>query len=421
MPAAILEGSIINDINIVNSVKQSIIECFTISAINGFDAALSTTNSYVHNLWPGQSLNEADFLNPWSPDKQTGSQLSIENISILVNQVPNIGSQYNPSGVTVEQAYELILMANYQQNNQTTTNSSPSPGQGPIRVPIINSNINIKNIQKLKNATSIQEKLVLLGKKPNQNNAIKNINQLPVEFIQQFKQSYELQQYQSNYANLSASININKKTDPEKINQLKTNQQNYNKMLANLDNPSLNKLGIMSKNNVLLSNIINNNNDLSSNPVLNLFNKANQIFQSTYLASINNPGLTYHPSYVTPSNFANSQDSSTWPKIDKLPIKASNGNNYKISMQFCRVDIIRPWLNSLLFSLPNWYVMGQNPGSFSNGILQNNTGLFSLLPTYFIVARNITLIDDNNNTCYDSSGLQILAWISKINPFMPPN
>ena len=77
-----------------------------------------------------------------------------------------------------------------------------------------------------------------------------------------------------------------------------------------------------------------------------------------------------------------------------------NGNNFltstqsQISMSFKirKVSINRPWLTPAILKYSTLGIQGQKAGFWSSGVLDKaNKGIFPLLPTAFIVAKDITV------------------------------
>ncbi|MEO6831303.1 MAG: hypothetical protein ABI378_03510 [Chitinophagaceae bacterium] len=69
-----------------------------------------------------------------------------------------------------------------------------------------------------------------------------------------------------------------------------------------------------------------------------------------------------------------------------------NADTFQLSAKIAVVQINRPWLNDLLFKLQGWWLTGQKVGGISNGQLANNSkGLLPLIPTAFIIARDISI------------------------------
>jgi hypothetical protein len=170
--------------------------------------------------------------------------------------------------------------------------------------------------------------------------------------------------------------------------------------------------------------------DAPPNPITQAFFKARSVFEGARLASAKNPRMSYHPTYVTPANFADPEAAKLWPSIQIIPtqIRSSSGaTNSQVSFKFTRVNIIRPWLAMSLLKLSGWRVQGMGPGFLSNGMSADNDGSFALLPTAMIVVRDLSITpvgtnaaDSDSYPLLTSKGLQILAWINKIVPFSPP-
>ena len=64
----------------------------------------------------------------------------------------------------------------------------------------------------------------------------------------------------------------------------------------------------------------------------------------------------------------------------------------KISVKVCPVKINRPWLDLAALKIKPYTIPGFDPGSWSTGELNcNNQGLFPMLSTQMIVAKDITV------------------------------
>lgn len=63
----------------------------------------------------------------------------------------------------------------------------------------------------------------------------------------------------------------------------------------------------------------------------------------------------------------------------------------RISFGFQRVQIIRPWLQSMLLRMGSWSQPGQKRNAYSTGSSQDNTGTFPLLPVAMLVARDVEI------------------------------
>lgn len=132
--------------------------------------------------------------------------------------------------------------------------------------------------------------------------------------------------------------------------------------------------------------------------------------------------------------------------INSIPTTGSSEatNGFSISFNYCRVNIDRPWMNLAVLSMPNWYCYGSNAFLFSNGSATDNPGTFPLLPTSFIVVKNLRITANwsaedkaniNNGVAFgpfdirngslnqntlEIPGMQIIAFISKVMPPLAP-
>jgi hypothetical protein len=140
-----------------------------------------------------------------------------------------------------------------------------------------------------------------------------------------------------------------------------------------------------------------------------------------------------------------------------------DAQNLTLSARIGVVRILRPWLHEFLFRMSGWSMKGKDQNGISNGALKGNeNGLLPLLPTAFVVARDITITADfssedkthaesewkaggsvgwgpfsvsgnyahsEKHDTFQSTfsggtltvpGIQIIGWISEIVPASPP-
>lgn len=117
---------------------------------------------------------------------------------------------------------------------------------------------------------------------------------------------------------------------------------------------------------------------------------------------------------------------------------------YSISFKFCRVNIDREWFKLALLSNRNWYMFNTPTSEYSTGNADNNPGMFPLLPLSLITICDLKItanwsqedrinldkaiafgpFDIRNRTFNENTlevkGLQIIAWISRLMPSLPP-
>ncbi len=118
--------------------------------------------------------------------------------------------------------------------------------------------------------------------------------------------------------------------------------------------------------------------------------------------------------------------------------------NFQISCRFSLVNITRPWFKSALLNLRSWYMFGTRAGEYASGTMDNNPGMFPMLPSAFLAIRDLKISaqwspQDRQNLprakylgpfdigsatlqadSLTSSGLQIVGWLSRLNPILPP-
>jgi hypothetical protein len=123
---------------------------------------------------------------------------------------------------------------------------------------------------------------------------------------------------------------------------------------------------------------------------------------------------------------------------------ATTTEGFNISFKFCLVTLDRSWLKSALLNTRNWYMFGTKAGEYSQGRIDNNTGMFPMLPSAFVAIRDLTItanwsqqdaqtvaqsksfgpFDVRNGTFNQGSlvakQLQIIGWLSRLTPTLPP-
>lgn len=130
----------------------------------------------------------------------------------------------------------------------------------------------------------------------------------------------------------------------------------------------------------------------------------------------------------------------------QLPIKpvSQETSGFSISFKFCRINIDRKWLKLALLSTRNWYMFNTPASEYSTGNSDVNPGIFPLLPVSLIAICDLKITAnwssedrDNlnraiafgpfniqnrtlNQNTLEVKGLQIIAWISRITPPLPP-
>jgi len=132
-----------------------------------------------------------------------------------------------------------------------------------------------------------------------------------------------------------------------------------------------------------------------------------------------------------------------YEQLSRRPASTAT-DGFSISFKMCRVNVDRDWFKLALLSTRNWYMFNTNTKEYSTGDADNNPGMFPLLPVSFIVICDLKItanwsqedksnldkavsfgpFDIRNRTLNQNTlevkGLQIIAWISKLMPPLPP-
>lgn len=138
----------------------------------------------------------------------------------------------------------------------------------------------------------------------------------------------------------------------------------------------------------------------------------------------------YLPSYAMPANWYSSSASEGWPKLtlSSASAEVNASSNYvkyggsagfslglfsvgggashseerhhvdtekddlEVSFRYARISIERPWMNGLIFALPDWTYGQLKAGGISSGNPQTADGtLMTIVPTAFIVVRDLKI------------------------------
>lgn len=129
-----------------------------------------------------------------------------------------------------------------------------------------------------------------------------------------------------------------------------------------------------------------------------------------------------------------------------LPSKPASPqtDGFSITFKFCRVTLDRPWFKLALLSTPNWWMFDTPVGAYSSGDPATNAGMFPYVTTSFIAIRDLKITanwsaEDRanlttaasfgcfdlhdasvNNDTIEVKGLQVIAFVSKLMPRLPP-
>lgn len=117
---------------------------------------------------------------------------------------------------------------------------------------------------------------------------------------------------------------------------------------------------------------------------------------------------------------------------------------YSVEMNYLLVNLTRPWLNTTLFNSEGWSLGQQKVGFCSSGSLDENTGIFPLLPTSILLGMHARVSADwgkdetevlrtarakrqpvfvgpfqIDDTITTEPTLQVIGWVSSLIPLSP--
>ena len=392
---------LINDKNVRKEIENLLTAGFSEGSFGG-----SSGNDLKFQFaWPPTVLVEKDYQNPWTASNPTGFMSATENISSLVNPIPYLQDVYAPSANTVESVYgDLILNATAVNPGQslvsrgdpetTTFNLGTQKESNPLNIAIETDSAFIHQTMEQERAVSVDIASQVIAARIAGKNAHERTGAIRV-IKDKLPPNKWLKQYNPAYFNYLLSNVQQIKTLPNAVNPTE------NLKIAQPDTAG--ERGLTSEGPVPL--------------IVKMLYNANQLFESTAVSNLDNPRISYHPSYINPNNFATPESAQEWPFF-KTVIQDTNNNPVTIRMNYTRADIVRPWFTEYLLSMDGWKLQGQTAGWLSSGDPVSNRGLFPLLPVSVILCRNLQITNDN--TSYIVAGLQIIAWCCKVTPKMAP-
>jgi hypothetical protein len=384
----------ISDPAIMQPVFGAILAAYTQPPFEGTKPPSQASETFLSKLWPGKLLDDS-YRRPWSPFDTQGSQAATENISRLVNVIPAFASAYADSGGTVEDAYSNILLARAMQPRALLRGN----------VPKLNSNVLLE--------LAVRDEVSL-----DNDTTLYTFN----------REEVERSKLENAYANASAAFNLKRMqydlskpaeaAEWERIGPSLESavKEAWNALqavqapavasaMASLDTSPLMKRSAAEAPTA---------GEGSSNPIDRSFLAANNLFDKSKMSSSWQPLLSYHPSYLSPGDFM--EQTAIWPTFST----PAGGTGLKYFMRFTRVDITRPWMMMSIINMRGWQLQGYPPGSFSSGSSSSNEGSFPLLPTSIIFVKDLWIRDSGDQMILNSPGLQIIAWMNKVVPYLPP-
>jgi len=370
----------------------------------------------IAQVWPGQIIPDAQYGNAWTPTNPKGLQAATENLSILADPIPNIAPWYSQSGRRVEEMYKFLLGAtpDFTQTAPLTAASAPdnflaeladrtqvtvpTPTGGTIQTFALKESARLMKRLEIDHSNAAAAATAHL---------LATAAREPANTDQQAKRRAVVSEAT---AALEALHSGDITGQAQRLQQLAEKATTAWEALQSAK-AQYSPAAMMKE---------SSQSSIASQPstasVAKAFQDAVTMFARSTLASVNNPGIQYHPTYTSPEDWVSAAAAQQWP-MTTMPVPGLTPA-VNLTLSYSRVDFTRPWLLASLFQLNDWTTSG-GAGSLSSGASINNNGTFALLPMSIIVTRDI-VARDSSMIIFRSTALQVLAWVSKIVPYSPP-
>lgn len=382
---------------IQNTIFDTVLAAYRVSTDDPSSSPYQNQEVVVGRLWPSQMIDESQYGNAWSPTNPMGIMAATENLSILVDPIPNINDWYSKSGRNVEEMYSFMLKSA----------EAVVENKGLLNIPQMKAKMSFESNElppKIESELAQQKTVEALLP---DHSKVQTIYMTP-EAIN--KKNLEIAHSNAAAAAIAQRLAL-EKVQSKTAYRARMTQIKPNPELEEIKLKAWNDLQVASSAQLKLRTSTN-----CSGSIDRAFNEAGLIFSRSTIASVRNPGIAYHPSYTSPENWVSPSAKNNWPLLT-IPV-ADIDPEVDLTITFSRIDITRPWMVASLFDLNGWR-NSQGPGSLSSGSLTQNNGSFALLPQSMIVARDI-VARTSSDVVYRSLGLQVLAYICKLVPYAPP-
>lgn len=419
----------------------------------GSQPATSADSTTLSLALPGLPLDPAEFTNPWTPMNAGGDPVAAENFASLVDAVQEVSAPYISNGNSVETLYGQIVQANTLTPSAATTatpsqppprSSAPAPLAGPSRMRAMGSprverapvggRKLVVEAPALRDVVSVNRR-VLESLSPKVRGAFERLYTEGTlltprgEPIKTFVETPAFRSYLdrraardeavTRYMTQLLQVDMNDASDKARwasaAPALEAQVKLTTKAVEEVDAGEVEKA---------MSTV--NDGEGQNNSVAEIFAAARLNFELSKLGSMMGPGYTWHMTLAKPQNWFAPEATffdvdltttralrvnraSRFPQLGRpadlgaglwqyraqnnllrRPV-AQDSLNIRVRFKFARVNIYRPWLNASLFSLGNWSMAGRRRNELSTGSLKGNTGIFPLLPTSIIVARDLQI------------------------------
>ncbi len=384
--------------NVLSTLYTRLFEAITVTPESGAQAPFNPQTTFIQ-LAKNMAINPSDFENAASPANPTGNLNSAETFSLFVDPIPAIAADFQATANQVSEVYKTIV-------NGANTHSVVDPAQKKI----YEEAYNYLNVE-----TTIKD---FTGKETTQT------NKSPIY------QTY-LQNQQAYIAAVSGYRTAYLGYNMDDVHDQREWQARQpllmNAVTASYDTWRAQGADQVEQALAALASSINSS-------VQNAIAAAREAVSAQHQMASNLPGgQNWLLSYAMPSNWMQkeaainfSELSLTSKYLDKETNSTFNewkggaswnlglwsigggtsghteetnyhmqAQNFSLSAKIGVVRVFRPWMHEFLFRMDNWFIDGRPKHGISNGKLAGNQdNLLPLIPTSFIVARDIEISGD---------------------------
>jgi len=410
----------IDEEKMMQSVYDTLFSVYTDPPPGGMEPGSQREKTFLTYIPGGNPIDIEQFANPWSPNNLEGSTAATENFSTLVDQIPSANVAYSPNGNTVSGIYKQIV-----EGAQVLP-----PPENPEAKAAFEKAFNFLNTE----GTDYDDE----GKP------------ITVPVDSPVYRNYKAKQLA--YANalqaFMASYSKYKKMTPEDQREWSLVGPGFQRLLTDAWNDLQTAQAKRVEDNVAVLA------QSATNQVGRVFADAQQKFSLLRRAGLDNPLDLWWASYAFPANWFSESAAGSWAQrtFSSSSYELNESSNFtqygggasvsfglwsvgggashtsekhhmdsetsglEVSFRFARINIVRPWVNPLIFSLPNWSWPGIAPGGFSSGNPKNaQDSPFTLLPTAFIAVRDLRITASWGRQDYDfakeaTSGSASVGW-----------
>jgi hypothetical protein len=401
--------------------------------------AMTAGSTMLSLSLPGLPLDPAEFGNPWTPMNPGGDPVTAENFAWLVDAVPEVSPIFTPNGNSIETLYGEIVQANTPSAAPAGPAPPPTPAPLPAHSPgaarpaagnrlvgdaagrgLISSRRRAIQLLSPK-VRSAFGRLYTEGTLPMpRGGSLKTFIETP-EFRTYLDLRMARDEAVTRYMAQLLQTNLNDPADEQRWAQTAVRLEQQVKSTARAVEDAS---GAQIEE--AMAALAASEDDGQNNSVAAIFDAARLNFELSKLGSMLGPGYTWHMTLAQPQNWFTAQApffdvdlrSSRGLRIDResrfrrlggqaalgsglwgyraqdktlrQPI-AQESSDIRVRFRFARINIRRPWLDTSLFSIGGWAMAGRRRNDLSTGSLIGNTGIFPLLPSSIIIARDLQI------------------------------